>query len=636
MLKTIMVVDDDDAMRDNLEDILKEEGYDLFSASSCAQAMRVASEKKPCVALLDLKLPDASGIKLLGDIKRVAPDCICALMTAFADVDSAVEALEKGAFHYLQKPVRPIELINLLDRIFETIQIREEKRSAEEKLRESEKRFRTIFESAQDAIFLKEEGLKFTLVNPAMEKIYGIRADKFIGRSDHDVFGAEVGDRIRQTEERVLQGEIVEEEEVVWIEGKQKTFHSIRVPLSGSNGKIHGLCGFARDLTATRRLEAQLVQAQKMEAIGTLAGGISHDFNNLLQAILGYTQILLMDKDHFHPDADKLTEIEKAAQRASALIKRLLAFGRKMEIESRPVDINQVVLQVQNLLKRTIPKMIDIELRLSGPPLSVIADAGQLEQVLLNIGVNARDAMPQGGTLTFETAEVEPDESFRKINLYGGPGRYILLSITDTGHGMSEEILERIFDPFFTTKQPGQGTGLGLAMAYGIIKNHHGHITCLSRPGIGTTFRIYLPAADKLAEPEHKALENPIEKGRGETILVVDDEPYLRSLVREMLSGNGYQVLTVESGEEALSLYRRKSSSIALILLDLIMPGMGGKQCMEEILKLNPKAKVLISSGYTMDNPDEDKVLIRARGFIPKPYNFRDMMKRMRDLLEEG
>jgi two-component system, cell cycle sensor histidine kinase and response regulator CckA len=634
MLKTIMIVDDDDAMRDNLEDILKEEGYILFSASNCAEALQIASGQRPSVALLDVKLPDASGIKLLGDIKQVAPDCICALMTAFADVDSAVAALEKGAFHYLQKPVRPIELINLLERIFETVQIREEKRSTEDKLRKSEKRFRTIFESAKDAIFLKEDGLKYTLVNPVMENIYGIKADAFIGKSDNDLFGPEVGGRTRQTENRVLQGETVEQEDVRWIDGKQKTFHSIRVPLSGSNGTIYGLCGFERDLTATRRLEAQLVQAQKMEAIGTLAGGISHDFNNLLQAILGYTQILLLDKDETHPDTDKLEEIEKAAHRASGLIKRLLAFGRKVEIESKPVDIHRVIQQVETLLKRTIPKMIEIELRLSDPVLTAVADAGQLEQVLLNIGVNARDAMPEGGTLIFEAGHVDPDEEFRKINLNGDAGRYIMLSITDTGHGICEDILERIFDPFFTTKQPGQGTGLGLAMAYGIIKNHRGHITCQSQPGKGTTFKIYLPAADTIAEPENKVSENSIEKGRGETILVVDDEPYLRSLVYEMLSSNGYRVLTVAGGEEAVAVYRREASCIALILLDLIMPGMSGKQCMEEILKLNPNAKVLISSGYTMDNPDEDEVLVRAKGFIPKPYNFSDMMQRMRNLLQ--
>ncbi|RJQ65709.1 MAG: response regulator [Desulfobacteraceae bacterium] len=635
MLKTIMVVDDDDAMRDNLEDILKEEGYVIYSASTCAEALQIAAEIHPGVALLDLKLPDNSGMSLLGGIKQVAPDCMCALMTAFADVDSAVAALEKGAFHYLQKPVRPIELLNLLQRIFETVQIREEKRSAEERLKESERRFRTIFESAQDAIYLKETDLKYTLVNPVMERIYGIGAAAFIGRTDHELFGPQVGGQSQTTENRVLKGEIIEEEEVRWIGGSQKIFHSIKVPLSGSNGNIYGLCGFARDLTATRRLEAQLLQAQKMEAIGTLAGGISHDFNNLLQAILGYTQILLLEKKNDHPDIDKLKEIEKAAQRATGLTRQLLAFGRKVEIESRPVDINLVVRQVENLLRRTIPKMIHIELRLSEPILTVVADAGQMEQVLLNIAVNARDAMPDGGTLIIETANVDPDEDFRKINLKGGSGAYVLLSVSDTGHGMSGETLERIFEPFFTTKKPGQGTGLGLAMAYGIVKNHHGHITCQSGSGTGTTFKIYLPAININAEPEKKAPDDPIAKGQGETILVIDDEPYLRSLAQEMLTGNGYRVLTAASGEEGVLLYRQQGYGIGLILLDLIMPGMGGKQCLAEILKLNPRAKVLISSGYTMVSPDEDPVLIRARAFVSKPYNFRDMLQRIRSLLAE-
>lgn len=634
MHKTILIVDDDEAMADNLEDILEDEGYRLISANTCANALALAQENNPHVALLDLKLPDDTGINLLASLKASNPDCICALMTAFADVDSAITALEKGAFHYLQKPVRPIELINLLERIFETIQIREDKRIAEDRLRESEQRFRTIFESAQDAIFLKDTSLKYTLVNPAMERLYNLNVVEFMGQTDESIFSNEEAAKTRAIEQRVLQGEIVEEELKIQSAGT-KIFHSIKVPLTGKTGKINGICGFARDITATKILEAQLLQAQKMEAIGTLAGGISHDFNNLLQAILGYAQMLLMDQNVTSGNITKLKEIEKAAQRATELTSQLLAFSRKVEIHPRPVNLNQVVLQVEKLLKRTIPKMIDIELRLTEQVHTVNADPGQVEQVLLNIGVNARDAMPDGGRLIIESANVTPDAALRKLQLGETADEYVLLSITDSGSGMPDEVREHIFEPFYTTKQIGKGTGLGLAMAYGIVHNHGGQILCESQPGTGTTFHIYLPAIKMAADKEEKKPEEQIKKGEGEKILVIDDEEFLRELAKDMLTKNGYQVVTAGSGEAGLSLYRENSAGISLIILDLIMPGMGGKHCLEEILSFNPNAKVVISSGYSVDDPSSDDILKRAFGFIQKPYNFRKMLNLLHEVIKQ-
>jgi PAS domain S-box-containing protein len=636
MKKTILIVDDDEALRDNLKDILDDEGYDLQTASNCAEALGLAAAEKPQVALLDLKLPDDSGINLLARLRQIHPDCICALMTAFADVDSAVAALHKGAFHYLQKPVRPVELINLLERIFETVSIKQEKRRAEEKLRESEKRFRTIVESAQDAIFLKDASLRYTLVNPVMERIYGLSADAFIGRTDEDLFGAEDGEKNRRSEVRVLQGEVVEDEWMRMAGGVPRTFHSIKIPLRADSGQITGLCGFTRDLTATRQLEAQLLQAQKMEAIGILAGGISHDFNNLLQVIQGYSQILLIDKNADDPDWVKLTEIEKAARRANELTRQLLAFGRKVAVELRPIDVNYTVRQIEKLLKRTIPKMIDIELDLADPVATVNADPGQLEQVLLNIGLNARDAMPDGGKLIFRTAGCNPDEVFRKVNLEDGAGPYVLIGITDSGHGMADDVMDHIFEPFFTTKQMGKGTGLGLAMAYGIIKKHHGHIACESRPGAGTTFTIYLPAIDLVAPREIEAAKESIPKGHGEWILLVDDESYILDLMKDMLVKNGYRVFTAASGEEGLVLYREHQKVLSLIILDLIMPGMGGKRCMAEILNLNPQARIMIASGYALDDIGESNVLIKAQGFLQKPYDFVNMLQLIRKVISQG
>jgi CheY-like chemotaxis protein len=297
------------------------------------------------------------------------------------------------------------------------------------------------------------------------------------------------------------------------------------------------------------------------------------------------------------------------------------------------LDINQVVKQVAKLLRRTIPKMIHIDMDLADPIHTINADPGQLEQVLLNIGVNAKDAMPDGGRLTFKTENVEPDEAFRRVNLANDAGSYVSLSVIDTGAGMTDDILEHIFEPFFTTKKTGQGTGLGLAMAYGIIKNHCGHLSCHSAPLKGTTFQVYLPAIDAAAQEEMEAPPIPIVKGEGETILVIDDEAFLRDLAEDMLTTNGYQVITAVSGEEGLELYKQHHEYVKLIILDLIMPGMGGKQCLVEILNIDPKAKILISSGYALDEPENDNKLMQARGFIHKPYNFRQMLQTIRHVI---
>ncbi|MBU1194300.1 MAG: response regulator [Proteobacteria bacterium] len=629
MVKKIMVVDDDEALADNWEDILTDEGYELVTANTCVNALSVAHEHRPQVALLDLKLPDDTGINLLAKLKKTNPDCICALMTAFADVDSAVTALERGAFHYLQKPVRPMELINLLERIFETLQIREEKRVAEERLKESEQRFRTIFESAQDAIFLKDVNLRYTLVNPVMEGLYKMDSAAFMGHTDEELFGGLDAVKTQKLEKQVLQGQIVEEE--LKIKGPPpQTFHTIKVPLMGKTGQINGICGFARDISSIKQLEAQLLQAQKMEAIGTLAGGISHDFNNLLQAIIGYSQMLLLDEDRTSLNYPKMEAIRKAAQRASELTAQLLTFSRKVEIHPRPVNLNHIIHQVEKLLQRTIPKMIEIELDLERSVHTVNVDPVQVEQVLLNIGVNARDAMPDGGRLIFRTVNVKGADVCHKLLSNDGTKEYVLLTIADSGQGMTEKTLEHIFEPFFTTKEAGKGTGLGLAMAYGIIQSHGGQIFCDSQPGIGSSFNIYFPAINLAAVREAEYEEEEFfsaAKGRGETILFIDDEESLRELAREFLSDIGYHVTIAENGESGLAIYKEKMDTISVVILDLIMPGMGGRNCLKNILEINPDAKVIICSGYSPNDPDTDEILKKALCFVKKPYDFKKLLK---------
>jgi two-component system, cell cycle sensor histidine kinase and response regulator CckA len=374
MERTILVVDDDEGMTDNLKDILEDEGYIFHSASNCADALSLAENQRPRVALLDLKLPDGSGLNLMAGLKKINPDCVCIMVTAYADLDSAVSAIEKGAFQYLQKPVRTIELMKVLDRVFENIQIREEKKYAEELLRESEERFRTIFETARDVIFLKDKDLRYTLVNPRMERLFNLPANEFLGRRDEEIFHPAKNDSRNGEETEVLKGNVVENEETRTLQDQQRVFHSIKVPLYGNSGEIIGLCGINRDITEIKKLEAQLIQSQKMEAIGTLAGGISHDFNNLLQAILGYTQMMMMEKSEEDHDYARLQEVEDAGRKAKELIRQLLTFSRKVESKLKPVDLNLHVKEVAKLLTRTLPKMIQIEMNLEDSIHTVNAD----------------------------------------------------------------------------------------------------------------------------------------------------------------------------------------------------------------------------------------------------------------------
>jgi two-component system cell cycle sensor histidine kinase/response regulator CckA len=384
-----------------------------------------------------------------------------------------------------------------------------------------------------------------------------------------------------------------------------------------------------------KKLETQLLHAQKMEAIGTLAGGIAHDFNNLLQAISGYTQLLLMRKNSGDPDYGKLEVIQASTLKASELTKQLLIFSRKVESKLKPMDLNHEVMQVCKILQRTIPRMITIDLKLLESLKVINADSGQLEQILMNLGVNARDAMADGGSLTFQTENVHLDRGYTTSMLGATSGEYVLLTVTDTGHGMDKETLQHIFEPFYTTKEAGKGTGLGLAIVYGIVQNHKGYIEVDSRPGVGTTFRIYFPVL--YAAGTEKAVEANIQKepprGR-ERILIVDDEKTVLDIGRDLLNQYGYETILADGGEKAIEIYRKEKDRIDLVILDLIMPGMGGQKCFQELLSINPNIKIIISTGASAEEQVRQAFHSHPVGFISKPYQLRDMLEKVREVLD--
>jgi signal transduction histidine kinase/CheY-like chemotaxis protein len=386
---------------------------------------------------------------------------------------------------------------------------------------------------------------------------------------------------------------------------------------------------FIRDITEQKRLETQLQHAQKMEAVGTLAGGVAHDFNNVLQAIKGYAELLLLDKEEDAPGYPELQEISRAAGRGGELIRQLLTFSRKVETRKRPLNLNHEVGVVRRLLERTIPKMIEIELRLADTVRIVNADPAQIEQVLMNLAVNARDAMPEGGKLVIETKNVVLDEAYCTTQPGAKPGEYVFVSISDTGCGMDKETLEHIFEPFYTTKGVGEGTGLGLAMVYGIVKHHGGYINCRTEPGEGTSFEIYFPVIDQQGTSVEREETNAPLRGGTETILLVDDEQSLRNLGKELFTKYGYTVLTAADGERALELYRNEQRRIDLVILDLLMPGMGGQKCMEELLLIDPQARILMASGFAPDGPTRKAIEAGARGFVSKPFDISQILQKV-------
>lgn len=418
----------------------------------------------------------------------------------------------------------------------------------------------------------------------------------------------------------------------VWVQGRGKAFGR------DATGRALRMVGTHTDITERKnaeemqhKMQVQLSQAQKMESVGMLAGGIAHDFNNLLHAMSGNVQLIGRNISAEHPDSKRIQSINKSIDRAAQLVSKLLFFSRKAETHRKKLDLNREIKDATAILSRTIPKMIRIDLKLSNDALPVYADPVQVEQVILNLGTNAADAMPQGGLMLVETRRVSLEED----KYLGMPqGDYTVLCVSDTGTGMDKEVMEQIYDPFFTTKEVGRGTGLGLASVYGAVKAHNGHITCYSEPGQGTVFTIYWPifSGKGCAEKNIEAESEPV--SGSETILIVDDEQEIREVTKEILESWGYQVLSADSGEKALQIYNQQREDIDLIILDLNMPGMGGSQCLQALLEYDSKVRVLISSGYSVNGQAAKSLDSGASGFIGKPYQLKELMLKIREVLD--
>lgn len=806
--RRLLIVDDDKDFAAGLADFLQSRGYEIETAHSVKGGEQKIREFDGQVALLDIRLGGAGGIDLIPKLSQARPGILCVMMTACEATDTAIEALQRGAYDYLRKPLDLRELLSTLDRCYDRIGLKTEKEAAEQavviqnaKLQKFNARLRAIVDTAGklaygsgiadmgqlileefagnmtaeggSLFFLQDRALVLThsldpghapstiklplTAGSLFERAMSQREPVLIENIDEedDVLGSgwkaykntsalvipilkenseliglvalhnkkwppftgqdrEIGmilasyacevfrttqamEDARKSEARFkeiyddapvmmhsigIDGTIrnvnskwltelgYERNEVMGLKlhsimtpDSQKALHQ-GLPRFWQQGRVANLSyqfvrrdgsivdvlldsvlvddpiwgnvslSTIRDVTHEVQLRTQLLQAQKMEAIGTIAGGIAHDFNNLLQVIQGYAELALLDSTEGQSGHSELHEIKGAAQRAAELTQGLLTFSRRVESKLRPVDLNRELQSVTKMLRRTIPKMIEIQLNLAEGLFTIRADPAQLQQVVMNLAVNARDAMPEGGTLLIETGNWELDEEFCATHLGMSPGKYALLTISDNGCGIEMPAVERVFEPFYTTKAQGKGTGLGLSIVYGIVKSHNGHISCYSEPGRGTVFRVYVPAVAITKRAEHRGSTPPIERGT-ETILLVDDEEALRKLGASILTKFGYKVVTASNGKEGLDIYRRDPETISLIILDLIMPEMGGAECLEQILAIDASAKVMIASGYSADDQLDHVLEKGARKTLRKPYEARPMLELIRRVLKE-
>ncbi len=503
----------------------------------------------------------------------------------------------------------------------------------EEALVRSEERFRELAELLPETIYEMDDRGVLTFVNRSAFDQFGYGQDDFAkGLHALDMLAREDRERAAEVIGRTMEGQKGGLNEYTALRKDGSTFPVlIRSTPILREGKPVGMRGIIIDISDKKQLESQLIQAQKMEAVGTLAGGIAHDFNNILMGIQGRTSLMLMDLPEDHDHYDHLAGIEEYVRNATQLTKQLLGFARGGKYQVKPTNLNKLVAESSNLFGRT-KKEILIHSKLQEDLWTVESDQAQMEQVLLNLYVNAWQAMPSGGSLYLQTANVYLDD--KQAGAHGvNPGRFVRISVTDTGVGMSESTQRRIFDPFFTTKERGRGTGLGLASAYGIVSNHGGFIDVSSEKGSGSIFQVYLPATDKDIVPERVEREEPL-RGR-ETVLLVDDEELILDVGQQMLSKLGYNVLIARNGEEAVDIYEKMGESIAIVILDMIMPRMSGGAVFDRLRDIDPDLKALLSSGYSIDGEAKEILARGCDGFIQKPFTLGDISRSLRNILDK-
>ena len=702
-MSRILLVEDSRTQAAHLQLLLEEAGYTVELAPDAERALELFNASAFDMVVSDVVMPGQSGYDLC-HLLRAHPtqsQVPVVLLTSLTDPLDILRGLECGADNYVTKPFEDEALLGRIRYIFasrarrasgrlkvgvevaflgqtfivnsekeqildllvatceDVVRANRELRASREELarahseiatyarrmeglaRSSENRYRRLMEQAYDAIVLFDTLGRILEINRGAEELFGLSTTAATGRhflefvpvEEHQMKQAHFG-------QLLTEGHARRESHLRRTDGQVRDV-DCTASLVDLGGERVVLC-IIHDATERRRLEAQLRQAQKMEAVGRLAGGIAHDFNNLIQVVTGYGEMVLAALPSEHSQREAIVEMKKAGERAAALTRQLLAFSRKQVIAPQLLQLNTVIAEAGKMVRRLLGEDVVLAIVLE-PALGLIqADPHQIEQVLVNLAINARDAMPTGGRLTVETSNAVLDDNSVRKRPEIKPGRYVLLAVSDTGHGMDEATKGHVFEPFFTTKAPGKGTGLGLAMVYGIVKQAGGFVYVYSEPGQGTAFKVYLPRVDEGTEGGHEARAGSALPAAGvpaadpppsETLLLVEDEDAVRALTREVLGGAGYTILEAADGAEALLLCERHLGPIHLLLSDVVMPGMGGRELADRLSALRPGLKVLFLSGYADDAVVRHGVLASQVAFLQKPFSIESLTRKVREVL---
>jgi two-component system cell cycle sensor histidine kinase/response regulator CckA len=646
----ILIVDDERPDRHVLEVMLGLEGFCLLTAASGDEALAMVAQQPPDLMLLDVMMPGMDGYQVAGKLKgNLATKNIPIIMvTAVDDRNGRMLGLSAGAEDFLTKPVDRAELCvrvrNLLRlKAYRDYQVKYsqmlecEVRSRTTDLVESERLYRSTFDAAPVGIVHVGLDGQWLHVNQRLCDLLGYSREELQSRAVQQVMQAEEvageAESFRQMVAGTLDRHVVDEKRYRRRDGSVML---ARVNMSvhrDAEGHSQHVISVIEDITEQRTLEAQVRQANKMDAIGRLASGVAHDFNNLLTVILGYAELMTTDVAMASQHGKDLGEIIKATHCAKSLTTQLLAFSRQQVLHAVPLDVNELIMDMARMIGRLIGEDVEVALALA-PNLSLaLADRGQLEQVVMNLVVNARDAMPGGGRVTIETADVELDNSYGHEQAIV-EGRYVMLAITDTGSGMTKDTQRRLFEPFFTTKETGKGTGLGLSTTYGIVKQSKGYIWVYSEPGRGTTFKIYWPRSTRDAPlPVFGSVVTGPVRVSSETVLLVEDEAGVRELAKRILDHAGYQVLEAANGDEAERVFARHADAIDVVVTDVVMPGCGGPELLSRLQVHAPALRVLYMSGYTEQSAAHEAGIDRGLPFVQKPFTAAELVRQVRRAL---
>lgn len=625
----ILIVDDDPNLRKTLSDIFALKGFLSDSAGTGREALEIVKRKPPAVVLLDLRLEDMSGLDVMKQIKQLSPISECIVLTGYASQSSAIEAVNLGAYSYVQKPYEVEHLLVTIQRAVEKQEAERERHGLLIRLQEQARRMQQTIDAVPEGVMLLDPECHVVLANPVAEEYLSVLAS--VGK----------GEPVKQLGGQALENLLLEPPDGLWhalevSDPSVRSFEVVTQPIAPGQ-EDEGWVMVMRDVTRERDIQQRVQQQERLAAVGQLAAGIAHDFNNIMAVIILYAQLGLRTPALPEKLRERLETMEAQARRATELIEQILDFGRRSILERQPMDLAPFMKEQVKMLERTLPENIQIELRMVGRPAEYVvsADPTRIQQAIMNLAVNARDAMLTvgGGKLKIGLERVVLSDG----NEIGAEaGEWVLVTVADDGTGIPADVLPHIFEPFFTTKGPGEGSGLGLAQVYGIVKQHMGYVEVQTRVGEGTTFALYLPAMPLVEQVPVPIDEQPVMMGQGELLLVVEDDEMVREALVSSLASMNYVTLEASNGREALDILAERAGEIPLVLSDLVMPEMGGRALLKHLLEHGPQVKVVLMTGYPLGEEVPELKAQGMVGWLKKPVDLARLAAAVDDALHDG